>query len=243
MKTKTLVGTSLLAAISVALSGLSVMVPLAGLPALRLSFVQIPIIIAGIIFGPLAGALSGIVSDLLGALLFPKGAYFPGFTLTAALWGFIPGIVFKFFKDENMKINYNVLNIVSIIALAIGVINILLSRGVLILKDGIFYLYESKLSVFYMIVYIVIVLAFVAIPILMSRKEKYSEYSLAKITFVVTILYLINSLGLNTLWLSMMYNKGFLIFLPGRIIAALVAIPLNSAIIYTLSKTFKHMEN
>ena len=47
--------------------------------------------LAGILFGPLWGMAVGGVSDLVGATLFPFGAFFPGFTLTAALVGLIYG--------------------------------------------------------------------------------------------------------------------------------------------------------
>ncbi len=54
---------------------------------LKIGFTFIPIFLAGYLFGPVKGALVGGVADLLGALLFPIGAYFPGFTLTCALEG------------------------------------------------------------------------------------------------------------------------------------------------------------
>lgn len=50
--------------------------------------------IAGMLFGPLGGAIVGGLADFLGALLFPIGAYFPGFTLTNAVLGLIFGIFF-----------------------------------------------------------------------------------------------------------------------------------------------------
>ena len=52
---------------------------------LRISLGMIPVAIAGIAFGPVWGGLCGAVGDVLGMLIFPSGAYFPGFTLTAAL--------------------------------------------------------------------------------------------------------------------------------------------------------------
>ncbi len=40
---------------------------------------------------PAAGAVVGGLADLVGALLFPFGPYFPGFTVTAALMGAVYG--------------------------------------------------------------------------------------------------------------------------------------------------------
>ncbi len=58
---------------------------------LRISLGMIPVAIAGIAFGPAWGGVCGAVGDVLGMMLFPSGAYFPGFTLTAALTGMIYG--------------------------------------------------------------------------------------------------------------------------------------------------------
>ncbi|RQD71518.1 MAG: folate family ECF transporter S component [Tindallia sp. MSAO_Bac2] len=62
--------------------------------SVRLSFGNVPLIISGILLGPLAGLMTGVVSDLLGFLINSHGgAYHPGFTISAGLTGFIPGIV------------------------------------------------------------------------------------------------------------------------------------------------------
>lgn len=58
----------------------------------KIGFSFVPIVIAAVAYGPLAGGLVGGVADLAGALLFPIGAYFPGFTLTALLTGIIYGL-------------------------------------------------------------------------------------------------------------------------------------------------------
>ncbi len=62
-------------------------------PIVRISFGFIPIIIASVMFGPVLGGITAVFSDLLGMILFPKGAYFPGFTLSAFLSGIIYGIM------------------------------------------------------------------------------------------------------------------------------------------------------
>ena len=59
---------------------------------LRISLGMIPVALAGAAFGPVWGGVCGAVSDILGMLIFPSGAYFPGFTLTAALTGIIYGL-------------------------------------------------------------------------------------------------------------------------------------------------------
>ncbi len=58
---------------------------------IKIGFSFVPIVLAAVLFGPIHAAVVGGLGDLLGAMLFPIGAYFPGFTLTAVLMGLIWG--------------------------------------------------------------------------------------------------------------------------------------------------------
>ena len=58
----------------------------------KIGFSFVPLVIAAILLGPLAAGLVGAFGDFIGALLFPIGAYFPGFTLTAFLTGLVFGL-------------------------------------------------------------------------------------------------------------------------------------------------------
>ncbi len=59
---------------------------------LKISFGFIPIAVCGILTGPLWTLLMASVCDILGALLFPTGAFYWGFTLVAAIGGLIYGL-------------------------------------------------------------------------------------------------------------------------------------------------------
>lgn len=68
---------------------------------LRMSFEGIPIVVAAVWLGPLGGLIVGGLSDVIGALLFPVGAYFPAFTVTPLLFGLITGVMMIYvFKGE-----------------------------------------------------------------------------------------------------------------------------------------------
>lgn len=54
---------------------------------IKIGFSFIPVAAAAILFGPLQAGTVAALGDFLGAILFPIGAYFPGFTLTAFLTG------------------------------------------------------------------------------------------------------------------------------------------------------------
>lgn len=53
-------------------------------------------------FGPKYSTIIALLGDLIGALLFPFGAYFPGYTLSQAIIGLIYGIFL--YENENKKI-------------------------------------------------------------------------------------------------------------------------------------------
>ena len=58
-----------------------------------------PILLAGLWFGPLAGALVGTLADFLGTLLFPTaGAYFPPLTVAFLLIGLTAGLLSRVVK-------------------------------------------------------------------------------------------------------------------------------------------------
>ena len=61
-------------------------------PILVISFSYIPIMLSAILLGPEYSCLIAGLGDLIGALLFPFGSYFVGFTITAALSGLVYGL-------------------------------------------------------------------------------------------------------------------------------------------------------
>lgn len=127
--------------------------------ALHLSFEFLPFAALGMLFGPVAGAMSGGLSDIINYIINPKGAFFPGFTISAMVSGIIYGIAF----------------------------------------------YKKEISV---------------------KRCIFAEIA---IVVIVDIL-------LNTLWLSLLYGKGFFILLPMRIIKNVVMIPINVTMMYFVLK-------
>ena len=58
----------------------------------RIGFGFVALVIAAVVHGPIAAALVGGLGDLIGAIAFPTGSYFPGFTLTQVLMGLSFGL-------------------------------------------------------------------------------------------------------------------------------------------------------
>ena len=126
-------------------------------PAKRISFAYIPVVYAGLTMGPLAAALVNGIADLIGAFLFPQGAFFPGFTVTALVSGMIYGLF-------------------------------------------------------------------------LHRKEvKWYHIVLSRLLVVV-----ICHWGLNTLWLSIMFGKSFLVSLPARMVPDLIQFPIDMIVLFAM---------
>ncbi|MGO5023655.1 folate family ECF transporter S component [Lawsonibacter sp. LCP25S3_G6] len=130
-------------------------------PFQRISFGFLPLAMAGILFGPGYSCLVAAVADFLGAVLFPVGPFWPGFTIVTACSGLIYGLVLHEKPGANWSQRKRIFRII----LAVAIINIFVH------------------------------------------------------------------IGLGTLNLAIMYNKGFLVLLPGRIAKNLIMIPIESACI------------
>ena len=59
---------------------------------IKIGFSFIPVVIAAILYGPIPAAAVAALGDFLGAILFPVGPYYPGFTFTAFLTGAVYGL-------------------------------------------------------------------------------------------------------------------------------------------------------
>lgn len=89
MTTKTLVTLALLAAAEVVLARFIVPMPS---PTLRFSIEAVPIIVAGLLFGPLAGGCVGVVGDAVGCLFSAYG-YNPVFAVPPLMIGVCAGLL------------------------------------------------------------------------------------------------------------------------------------------------------
>ncbi|HAA37427.1 MAG TPA: hypothetical protein DCE00_00990 [Firmicutes bacterium] len=94
LTTRDLTSAGLLVAMSIALTRFAAVQIVSG--TIRLSLGNIPIYVAGLLFGPTIGGLVGGVADLSGYLVNPFGAAFmPQITLAAVMRGVIPPLVVR----------------------------------------------------------------------------------------------------------------------------------------------------
>jgi ECF transporter S component (folate family) len=59
---------------------------------MKIGFGFLPIAVCAIMYGPLWAAAAGALADIIGAVLFPIGPFFFGFTVSAALTGAVFGL-------------------------------------------------------------------------------------------------------------------------------------------------------
>ncbi|ABR50398.1 hypothetical protein Amet_4324 [Alkaliphilus metalliredigens QYMF] len=108
LSTKNLVLASIFVSMNIVLTRLGAIMLFGG--TVRFSFGNIPLILSGMMLGPVAGLMVGAVSDLLGFFINSHGgAFHPGFTLSAALTGMIPGMIVML----SPKNKYSMVNVVA----------------------------------------------------------------------------------------------------------------------------------
>lgn len=61
----------------------------------KIGFSFVPVVVAAMLFGAMEAGIVAAFADIIGAMMFPVGAYFPGFTLTAFLNGVVYAILLK----------------------------------------------------------------------------------------------------------------------------------------------------
>lgn len=222
---------ALFIAISVVLKLLfEVYIPLGGFPSLRINLNSIPIILSGLFLGPIPGFVIGVLSDLLCYVIKPNGPLFLGFTLSSGLTGLIPGLLWKYLKNKNYPFFKWINLIISVLALAF----LFLTKTLTIENYSLYYLGE-RLNYFVTSIFVLIILLFSLFPlfsIYFMKKTDINNYE--NLTVIITFEQVINSIVLNTLWLTILYQQAWMVLLPARIIANIFLIPLYTVIIAAL---------
>lgn len=135
-------------------------------PTVRIGFAFVPVALCAAWYGPVVGGAAAAMADVLGMMLFPRGPYFPGFTLSAFLSGAVYG-VFLYKKPE----------------------------------------------------------------------------TLARVAAAAAVVCLVINLGLDTLWIHMLYGKAILAMLPGRFIKAAVMLPIQTVVLKTVLYGLRAVRN
>lgn len=93
-------------------------------PLLVISFLFVPIMMAAIWLGPKYATLIAALGDFIGAILFPFGTYFPGFTLSAGLKGLIYGLILYKKQGEERTNKSFIIRLIISSLLVLGMVEI-----------------------------------------------------------------------------------------------------------------------
>ncbi len=149
---------ALLVAMSVVLARLCSIQLFVGPTAIvRISLGFLPLVMAGVLHGPVAAGIACAAADVIGYFINPAGVYFPGITVTA----FLAGLAYGFF------------------------------------------LYRKPLGI-------------------------------ARITVMAVCVSVLLHLGLNTVWISMLAGKAYLVILYGRVAQEAVMLPVTILCTYAV---------
>jgi len=94
-------------------------------PIITIGFSFVPIILSAIILDWKHSTFIATFADIIGALLFPTGSFFFGFTLTAFLTGLTHGLILhkkKFKVDKNFIIRL-IISVIIVTGILNGVLN------------------------------------------------------------------------------------------------------------------------
>jgi len=92
--TRRLILAALFVALTIAVGRIFIPVPIPAVGDQRVYFTFLVGSVGCTIYGPVVGVLVGAVADVIGALLFPTGPFFPGYTLTAMIGPLLYGLFF-----------------------------------------------------------------------------------------------------------------------------------------------------
>ena len=94
-------------------------------PIITIGFSFVPIMLSAIILGPKYSTFIATICDIIGALVFPTGSFFFGFTITAFLTGLTYGLLLyrKEFKVDKWFIIRLLISTVIVTGILNGVLN------------------------------------------------------------------------------------------------------------------------
>lgn len=226
LKTQTITTVAMLILIAIALGTryLTISLPFFGPESFEIKFDTIPIMFTGILFGPGWGFIAGLLTDLL-QLVF-SGVSFPffGFTLNLVLTGVISGFIFspknKLSAQTMTFLTQTFISLLSVIAIMFITMNdtIQLNREPFHINTPL--KITSSLIIFGLALLLIIYL---------YRKQNNIEdhqerYFVSRFSTIVVLCEIFIQMILTSLWLSIMFEVPWIIYMIPRIIEAILMI-------------------
>ncbi len=235
LNSKTIILISLFAVIKVILQLLSLNVPFFGVLSLRIGFSQIPLIVGGVILGPVGAFFLGLVVDLLGLLVSPTGFPFLGFTLSNILTAVVPALFFKWLKDIEVKkiIYFTLFGMLLFSSISLLLINQIIIEEIVIKLD----LLGKLISFGYLVLMIGVIVVFRFL--FRKTNKRYRNYDLWLLSFLF-VEFVINGL-LTPFWLELMYDIPFITSVVVRLVKSTIMVVIGSYISCFIFDKIKHL--
>jgi ECF transporter S component (folate family) len=214
---------ALLVSISIVLTRFfGIVIPLGGFPSLSLDLGSVPILLSGIVLGPIFGGIVGLSSDALGFFINPRGGVFHfGFMLNSILTGVIPGLIFIFLKNKNLKF------------IKIGIISILYILGT-------YYFVVTRAADSTAIKLLSNTLLFIVASSIITVDYKIKNKQLKLVIFTVLVVEVFVFIALTPIWLYQLYELPYFISVLSRVFRAILLVPIKTVLIYQSLKILKN---
>ena len=250
-KTTKLVIAALFAALSLALKPFEIYL----LPVARLSFVPVPVLVSGMVLGPVWGAAVGLIADLAGFIFMDKSgmAINPILILGNVLLGAIPGLIFHLSKKIKIKdLTFNLLNIGNYVVLVVLCMILLMCGDFLQLQDGVFQILSPTSEEFVplpMSAILLIASGFIIYSMFITfllrkirNKQERSRDVLAQVLFSVSLAVIISHMTLNTIGLSLQYGWPLSVMLVIKLVQGFCTIPVFTLVAYVILKAARRFK-
>lgn len=226
---------SMFAAIGILLKLGSFIIPLFGIPMLRIDLIPVPVVLAGLILGPIYGLFVGIITDVAGHFILPQGVFHLGFTLNMALVGFLSGAMMQILKKKDWPIKW--MNVIVLAGLSLGgIVYVLFTQDISIrqgedLTQYIFTPLFKALSISTIILLFILMM----IPIFLIRiKDSKKNMVLMRILWITTVIEIGVFILLTPIWIRSFTAVPYLFNVIPRIFRAVFLIPIKTYLVYSV---------
>lgn len=243
-KTQTfrLILAAVLIAIGIVLFFFSFTINLFGVPAVRVDFISVPILIAGFLLGKWYGLAVGALIDLIGyfSAAAPLGPYFFGFTLNLALVGFAAGFLPQALKKVSPRLTQISLVVLLTTSITAAITYIGVTPSIPIGSEDIVLDNGSKIA----LIASIIVLAILSIFFfnLIIRETRFTANNMQKIVIIMLVTEII-LIVLTPLWVFMLYdNPPIFIGIISRLVRASFIFPVKVITVLAVLNAIKQQE-
>lgn len=199
-------------------------IPLFGSSSFRLGIGTLPLMMIGIYFGPIYGFVCGFLADLIGAFLFPVGAYIFWYSLSSSLYGIIAWLVY--FSTKKIKASIYIINSLLLVTFVTCLVYSLVLTNEFKVGAFKFVVNRQSISLAVVISIVFFIALFLSVYFLQAKKQnRYSSFIFIN-NFIVILACEILILSVFGAFIkeqvfSIKFNLGFLsslLFLPVNLI-------------------------